>query len=173
MPPFVPSPTPEPEVAASSCAAPGGGGGALVAVFRTLCLSREIDRRELDFVRRGEAFFHVSGAGHEASAAIARHLTDDDWLHLHFRNKALLLARGVPISRVLSQPLLQSRFAFGWSAVERPSRRSLTPRAESCRASGEQSTRDLCPHAGANILFASRWQRARALRPTAPLCGWN
>ena len=58
-------------------------------------MAREIDRVELELVTQGEAFFHVSGAGHEASAALARHLTADDWLHLHYRDKALLLARGV------------------------------------------------------------------------------
>ncbi|MFN0195861.1 MAG: thiamine pyrophosphate-dependent enzyme [Planctomycetaceae bacterium] len=61
-----------------------------------MSLAREIDRIELELVQRGEAFFHVSGAGHEASAALAHYLTADDWLHLHYRDKALLLARGVP-----------------------------------------------------------------------------
>ncbi|HVV99019.1 MAG TPA: thiamine pyrophosphate-dependent enzyme [Planctomycetaceae bacterium] len=57
--------------------------------------AREIDRVEGELVAQGEAFFHVSGAGHEASAALARHLTPDDWLHVHYRDKALLLARGI------------------------------------------------------------------------------
>jgi 2-oxoisovalerate dehydrogenase E1 component len=57
--------------------------------------AREIDRVEMELVAQGEAFFHVSGAGHEASAALARHLTPDDWLHVHYRDKALLLARGI------------------------------------------------------------------------------
>jgi 2-oxoisovalerate dehydrogenase E1 component len=55
-----------------------------------------LDRVEMEIINRGEAFFHVGGAGHEASAALARHLCPQDWLHLHYRDKALMLARGVP-----------------------------------------------------------------------------
>lgn len=57
---------------------------------------RWVDRVEMELVNRGEAFFHVGGAGHEASAALAAHLTPSDWLHLHYRDKALMLARGIP-----------------------------------------------------------------------------
>jgi 2-oxoisovalerate dehydrogenase E1 component len=58
--------------------------------------ARLVDEAERQLVRRGEAFFHVSGAGHEASAALAPHLIPEDWLHCHYRDKALLLLRGVP-----------------------------------------------------------------------------
>lgn len=60
--------------------------------------ARWVDRVEMELVNRGEAFFHVGGAGHEASAALAAHLTPADWLHLHYRDKALMLARGIPAS---------------------------------------------------------------------------
>ncbi len=64
-------------------------------VYRAMLTARELDRVEQELVRQGQAFFHVSGAGHEATAALAAHLTSADWLHLHYRDKALLLARGV------------------------------------------------------------------------------
>lgn len=67
-----------------------------LTLYRTLFATRRLDGRERDLVNRGEAFFFVSGAGHEATAALAAHLTPDDWLHCHYRDKALLLARGVP-----------------------------------------------------------------------------
>jgi len=57
--------------------------------------ARRIDQLEQEITNRGEAFFTVAGSGHEASAALAMHLTPDDWLHCHYRDKALLLARGV------------------------------------------------------------------------------
>jgi 2-oxoisovalerate dehydrogenase E1 component len=57
--------------------------------------AREIDHLEQRFTARGEAFFHVSGAGHESVAALAPHLGAQDWLHCHYRDKALLLARGL------------------------------------------------------------------------------
>jgi len=61
--------------------------------------AREIDRLEEQFTARGEAFFHVSGTGHEAVAALASHLKPEDWLHCHYRDKALMLARGVMLSQ--------------------------------------------------------------------------
>ncbi len=65
-------------------------------LYRALFATRRLDGRERDLVNRGEAFFYVSAAGHEATAALAAHLTPHDWLHCHYRDKALLLARGVP-----------------------------------------------------------------------------
>ena len=62
-------------------------------------LAREVDRLEVELVHRGEGFFHVGGAGHEASAALQPHLTSRDWLHLHYRDKALMIARGLPLEQ--------------------------------------------------------------------------
>ena len=67
----------------------------LAFLYRSMLTARVIDRIEEEVTRRGEAFFHVSGAGHEASAVLALHLTDDDWLHCHYRDKALMVARGI------------------------------------------------------------------------------
>ena len=49
-------------------------------------------------VKQGRAPFHVSGSGHEAMAALASALVPNDVLHLHYRDKALLIARGLPIT---------------------------------------------------------------------------
>lgn len=68
-----------------------------LSLYRAVLAAREIDLKEQELVRRGLAFFHVSGAGHEGTAALAAHLTSADWLHCHYRDKALLLARGLPI----------------------------------------------------------------------------
>ena len=64
-------------------------------LYRVMVTAREIDRLEGELVRRGEASFHVSGAGHEGAAIMAGMLTPDDWLHCHYRDTALMLARGV------------------------------------------------------------------------------
>lgn len=64
-------------------------------LYRAMVTAREIDRVEAELVRRGEASFHVSGAGHEGAAFMAALLTPDDWLHCHYRDKALMLARGM------------------------------------------------------------------------------
>ncbi|MCH2127570.1 MAG: beta-ketoacyl-ACP synthase 3 [Pirellulaceae bacterium] len=67
----------------------------LLALYRAMAMAQRIDEVELQLTSRGEAFFHVSGRGHESTAALALHLTPADWLHCHYRDKALLLARGV------------------------------------------------------------------------------
>jgi 2-oxoisovalerate dehydrogenase E1 component len=64
--------------------------------FRFMVLGRTVDRVEMELVNRGEAFFHVGGAGHEAVVALADHLRSDDFLHPHYRDKALMMARGLP-----------------------------------------------------------------------------
>ncbi|MFO0901767.1 MAG: beta-ketoacyl-ACP synthase 3 [Pirellulales bacterium] len=67
----------------------------LERVFRAMLVARYLDDAEQRLVQRGEAVFHVPGTGHEGSAALAPHLTSHDWLHCHYRQKALLIARGV------------------------------------------------------------------------------
>ncbi|MBL9138239.1 MAG: hypothetical protein JNK85_20390 [Verrucomicrobiales bacterium] len=70
-----------------------------LSLYRFMWMSRMVDRVEMELVNRGEAFFHVGGAGHEASVAFVSHLRADDWLHPHYRDKALMLARGVPVEQ--------------------------------------------------------------------------
>lgn len=70
----------------------------MLRLHRAMFVAREVDRVEQDLVKQGLAHFHVSGAGHEATALVADYLGPQDWLHLHYRDKALLLARGLPIA---------------------------------------------------------------------------
>lgn len=72
---------------------------ALLESYRYMVASREIDLIEQEFTARGEAFFHVSGAGHEATALLNHFLIPEDWLHVHYRDKALMLARGISIEQ--------------------------------------------------------------------------
>jgi 2-oxoisovalerate dehydrogenase E1 component len=65
-------------------------------LFRFMQMSREVDRVEMELVNRGEGFFHVGGAGHESTVAVIGHLGPEDWMHPHYRDKALMLARGLP-----------------------------------------------------------------------------
>lgn len=67
----------------------------LIRLYTTMVTAREMDLLEQSYTGRGEAFFHVSGAGHEGTVALADHLGPQDWLHCHYRDKALMLARGI------------------------------------------------------------------------------
>jgi 2-oxoisovalerate dehydrogenase E1 component len=64
-------------------------------LYRYMVMARTIDDLEKEYIHRGEAFFHVSGAGHEGTVALYPHLIAQDWLHCHYRDKALMLARGI------------------------------------------------------------------------------
>jgi 2-oxoisovalerate dehydrogenase E1 component len=63
--------------------------------LRLMMLSREGDRREGVLLRQGKGWFQVSGMGHEALAAFAKALREDDWLFPYYRDRALMLARGM------------------------------------------------------------------------------
>jgi 2-oxoisovalerate dehydrogenase E1 component len=69
-------------------------------LYRCLVTSRKVDEYEQELVQRGEAFFHVSGSGHEGSAGVVPHLIADDYLHVHYRSKAMMLARGYTVEKL-------------------------------------------------------------------------
>ena len=67
----------------------------IAGLYRHMVTARRMDLIEAEYTGRGEAFFHVSGGGHEGSVMLHPWLTDADWLHCHYRDKALMLARGI------------------------------------------------------------------------------
>ncbi len=67
----------------------------LTQYYIKMFTARQIDVLEQDYTSRGEAFFHVSGWGHEGLAILNSYLKSEDMLSLHYRDKALSLARGV------------------------------------------------------------------------------
>jgi len=70
-----------------------------LSVYESILKSREVDLLEQDYTQRGEAFFHVSGSGHENIAFLNPHLIPEDYLHCHYRDKSLMLARGVTVKQ--------------------------------------------------------------------------
>lgn len=67
----------------------------LLEIYRPMVASRYTDHLQSDAAQRGEVFFYIPSSGHEAAAALAPHLIAADWLHLHYRDRALAYARGV------------------------------------------------------------------------------
>jgi 2-oxoisovalerate dehydrogenase E1 component len=67
----------------------------LLELYSFMVASRESDIVEAELVNSGEANFLASSKGHEGSVVIAPFLIATDWLHCHYRDKALMLARGV------------------------------------------------------------------------------
>ncbi|MCE3267865.1 MAG: transketolase [Burkholderiales bacterium] len=64
-------------------------------LYRYMVASRESDIVESELVNSGEANFLASSKGHEGSVILAPYLLKTDYLHCHYRDKALMLARGV------------------------------------------------------------------------------
>ncbi len=67
----------------------------LVDLYRIMATAREVDRVEMELAGAGEAFFQISGVGHEPAAVFNLFLQNTDWVHAHYRDKALLIARGI------------------------------------------------------------------------------
>jgi 2-oxoisovalerate dehydrogenase E1 component len=63
--------------------------------LRLMLLSREGDRREGILLRQSKGWFQVSGMGHEALGVIAHSLRPDDYIFPYYRDRALMLARGM------------------------------------------------------------------------------
>lgn len=72
----------------------------LLELYRPMVASRYTDQLQSAAAQRGEVFFYIPSSGHEAAAALAPHMIDTDWLHLHYRDRALAYARGVSYETV-------------------------------------------------------------------------
>ncbi|HMO15242.1 MAG TPA: thiamine pyrophosphate-dependent enzyme [Pirellulaceae bacterium] len=64
-------------------------------LLKLMYLSREGDRREGVLHRQSKGWFQVAGMGHETMAVFSMLLEDGDYLFPYYRDRAMVLARGV------------------------------------------------------------------------------
>ncbi len=69
----------------------------LLALYRTMLLSREVDEKEIQLKRQNRIFFQINGVGHEALGAAVAHVFRPayDWFFFYYRDRAAALGLGI------------------------------------------------------------------------------
>jgi 2-oxoisovalerate dehydrogenase E1 component len=68
---------------------------ARLSLLRNLWRSRLGDLREQSLIRQGKGWFHISGMGHEALAAVAMEMEPGDYAFPYYRDRAFCVQRGL------------------------------------------------------------------------------
>ena len=83
-----------------------------IEILRLMLVVREGDRRESSLMRQGKGCIHISGMGHEPLSVLNYHLHKEDYLFTYYRDRALMIARGMT-----PQQFASDYFASGKSST--------------------------------------------------------
>ncbi|MGD9295471.1 MAG: MFS transporter, partial [Roseobacter sp.] len=65
----------------------------MVEIFRSQCLSRQLDRTSRALQKAGQGYYTIGSSGHEGIAAVAESLRPTDMAFLHYRDAAFQIQR--------------------------------------------------------------------------------
>ena len=113
-------------------------------LLKLMYLSREGDRREGVLHRQSKGWFQVAGMGHEPMAVISQLMEEDDYLFPYYRDRAMVLGRGITNAELAS-----AYFAKRGAAAAAGSRCALLAKTRAAlrRACG------LCMPHGTHLLY--------------------
>lgn len=87
---------------------PGLAPHEMVALFRSQCLSRALDRTSRSMQKAGQGFYTIGSSGHEGTAAVAHALRPSDMAFLHYRDAAFQIARAAQLGQSIAWDMLLS-----------------------------------------------------------------
>ncbi|ULB11122.1 MFS transporter [Cereibacter azotoformans] len=87
---------------------PGLAPHEIVALFRSQCLSRALDRTSRSMQKAGQGFYTIGSSGHEGMAAVAHALRPTDMAFLHYRDAAFQIARAAQLGQSIARDMLLS-----------------------------------------------------------------
>ena len=82
-------------------------------MLKLMTLSRETDVREGVLLRQSKGWFQVAAIGHEALAAVGALLGDEDYIFGYYRERPMVLAKGVPSADLASAFFAKRRSSSG------------------------------------------------------------
>src|SRR5258708_38941858 len=90
-------------------------------LLKIILESRHADLREQNLNRQGKGHFHVSGMGHEALAAISVQLDPGDYIVPFYRDRGLVLGRGLTTRELSLEYFAKRKTGSGGRTLPCPS----------------------------------------------------
>ena len=84
-----------------------------VEILQLMLLVREGDRRESSLMRQGKGYIHISGMGHEPLAVLNYYLRREDYLFTYYRDRSLMIARGMTPQRFANDYFASAKSSTG------------------------------------------------------------